>query len=105
MRIRRNVSRVFLRAVVPTFAAVWTLYFGYHALWGDRGLMVLRATEANLAQKQARLASLTAERNRLQHRITLLENKNSDIVEEIARTRLMEGTPDQVAVPRSALDK
>ncbi len=49
------------------------------------------------------LATLTAKRDRLQHRIELLEpgSVDPDMVEEIARSQLLEAAPGQVAVPRT----
>ena len=47
---------------------------------------------------------LTSERDRLAHRIQLMEDGHADpdLVEELARSQLMDGAPNQVAVPRTA---
>jgi cell division protein FtsB len=37
---------------------------------------------------------------RLEHRISLLKSGDPDLIEELARTKLMDGAPGQVAVPR-----
>ena len=39
-------------------------------------------------------------RMRLEHRIQLLEAGDPDLIEELARTKLMDGAPGQVAIPR-----
>jgi cell division protein FtsB len=104
MRIKRSVTRFFMALVLPALAIAVVGYFGGYAVWGERGLMVLGDTEARLGLQQEKLAQLTATRDRLAHRIRLMEDGHADpdLVEELARTRLMDGAPNQVAIPRSA---
>lgn len=104
MRIRRSVTRLFAASVIPAISAAAIAYFGYYTIWGTRGLVALSQTQARLEVRQEQLATLTAGRNRLQHRISLLEpgSVDPDLVQELARSQLMEGAPGQVAVPRSA---
>ena len=49
------------------------------------------------------MPQLQANRARLEHRIALMEKDGADpdLVEELARTQLMDGAPNQVAVPRA----
>ena len=55
------------------------------------------AAERPAGQGQARRFN----RARLEHRIALMDkNADPDLVEELARTQLMDGAPNQVAVPR-----
>ncbi|WP_344098767.1 septum formation initiator family protein [Rhizomicrobium palustre] len=75
-------------------------YFGYYGLYGERGYVKLATVNTELAQAHAHLAQLTSDRLRLQHRIDLLKSGDPDLVEELARTKLMDGAPGQVAVPR-----
>lgn len=102
MRIRRSVTRFFGALVIPAICAATVAYFGYYTIWGARGLMALSTAQAHLEVRNEQLASLKSERERLQHRIKLLEpgSVNRDMVEEVARTQLLEGAPGQVAVPR-----
>lgn len=79
---------------------ITTGYFGYHGLYGERGYVALTNVKAELSQSHTRLAQLTAERQRLEHRIDLLKAGDPDLIEELARTKLMDGAPGQVAVPR-----
>jgi cell division protein FtsB len=80
------------------------LYFGYYALWGTRGVLELGRVDGKLAVQKARLADIRDQRQRLQHRISLLEpgSVDPDMVEELARGQLQDGGPNQVAVPRGA---
>jgi hypothetical protein len=77
MRIKRSVTRFFAVLVVPAVSLAVVTYFGAYAIWGNRG--------------------------RLEHRIVLMEKDGADpdLVEELARTQLMDGGPNQVAVPRA----
>jgi cell division protein FtsB len=102
MRIRRSVSRIFRYSVFPAVSVAVVAYFGYHAYWGERGYVALHATETRLVQEQVRLDGIVGERKRLEHRIALLKAADPDLVGELARTQLMDGAPDQVAVPRGA---
>lgn len=101
MRIRPSILRALWWLSVPALLST-TAYFGYHGLYGERGYVVLTNAKAELAQSQMRLAELVERHKRLQHRIDLLKAGDPDLVEELARTKLMDGAPGQIAVPRSA---
>ena len=101
MRIKRSVTRFFTTLIVPAVTLAVVSYFGAYAIWGHRGILVLEDTQAQLGIQQQRLAELQASRARLEHRIALMTNNaDPDLVEELARTQLMDGAPNQVAVPR-----
>ncbi len=100
MRIRRSVVRIFGWTVIPAMTVAVVAYFGYYAVYGDRGYVALNTVKAQLTWNNAKLAQLTERRMRLEHRIMLLKAGDPDLVEELARTKLMDGAPGQVAVPR-----
>ena len=100
MRIRRSVARIFGLAVFPAISVAVISYFGYNAVWGERGYMALTATQTRLTAAEDKLLAVTGQRHRLEHRITLLKQGDPDLVEELARTKLMDGAPGQVAIPR-----
>ena len=75
-------------------------YFGYYAVYGERGYIALHTVRSELSGSEVQLAQLTEQRMRLEHRISLLQAGDPDLVEELARTKLMDGAPGQVAVPR-----
>jgi cell division protein FtsB len=104
MRIRRSVTRFFGVLVVPAVTVAVVSYFGGYAIWGNRGILALEDTQARLGVQQEKLAQLQDSRTRLEHRISLMEKDNADpdLVEELARGQLMDGAPNQVAVPRAA---
>ena len=101
MRIKRSVSRFFAVLVVPAITVAVVAYFGAYAIWGNRGVLALEDTQAQLGVRQQQLAELQASRQRLEHRIALMEKNDPDLVEELARTQLMDGAPNQVALPRN----
>jgi cell division protein FtsB len=100
MRIKRSVSRFFAVLVVPAITVAVVTYFGAYAIWGNRGVLALEDTQAQLGVRQQQLSELQASRQRLEHRIALMEKNDPDLVEELARTQLMDGAPNQVALPR-----
>ena len=102
MRIKRSVTRFITVLIVPAVTLAVVGYFGAYAIWGNRGILVLEDTQAKLGIQQEKLAELQANRTRLEHRIALMSNNpDPDLVEELARTQLMDGAPNQVAVPRA----
>ena len=102
MRIKRSVTRFIAVLIVPAITMAVVGYFGAYAVWGNRGILELEDTQAKLGIQRERLAELQANRTRLEHRIALMtENPDPDLIEELARTQLMDGAPNQVAVPRS----
>ena len=103
MRIKRSVTRIFTVLIVPAISLAVVGYFGTYAIWGNRGVLALEDTQAELGVKQQQLAELQANRQRLEHRIALMEKNGGDpdLVEELARTQLMDGANNQVAVPRA----
>ena len=88
--------------VIPALSAAAISYFGYYTIWGGRGALALSQVDARLSIRHDQLATLRGQRERLQHRISLLEpgTVDPDLVQELARGQLMDGGPGQVAVPR-----
>ena len=102
MRMRRRISESIGLAIIPAVCATATLYFGYFGIMGPRGLIALNQAEADVTVAQSELARVRTEREALQHRITLLDERalDSDLLEEVARSLLLQGHPREVAVPR-----
>ena len=100
MRIRRSVVSFFGLAILPALSVAVVSYFGYNAVWGERGYLALTSVETRLSEAHVKLAAVSDQRRRLEHRIDLLKAGDTDLVEELARTKLMDGAPGQVAIPR-----
>ena len=98
------MTRIFGISVLPAVAGALVAYFGYFAIWGERGVLALADVQTRLAVQHDELSRLQTNRARLEHRIELMRpgSVDNDLVEELARTQFMEGAPGQIAVPRSA---
>ena len=70
--------------------AVLIFYFAFHALTGERGLLLTKQRREILAAKEAELAQLRAERNDLEIRAHLLRDQSlsADLLEERAHVLL-----------------
>lgn len=80
-----------LRTYIPTAALAFLIfYFAFHALTGDRGLLLARQRREMLAEKQDELARLHAQRAALEMRARFLRNDSlsADLLEERAHVLL-----------------
>jgi cell division protein FtsB len=80
-----------LQTYLPTaILACLIFYFGFHALTGDRGLLLTRQRQALLAAKQAELAQLKLEQTELEARARFLrdDSLSADLLEERAHVLL-----------------
>ena len=80
-----------LQTYIPTaILAGLIFYFGFHALTGDRGLLLTSKREATLEEKQAELKALRAERADLEARARYLrdDSLSADLLEERAHVLL-----------------
>ena len=86
---------------VPAICVAASLYFGYSGVFGGRGLLAWSNTQSQLEVAKHELSELRAKREALEHRISLLGDEvDPDLLEEVARSRLLEAGPGEVAVPR-----
>ncbi|MEK9903859.1 MAG: septum formation initiator family protein [Rhodospirillales bacterium] len=90
-----------LRAVVlPFLFACIAIYFGFHFVRNDNGLLALRAYDQRLDEAKIVLAQLTAERASLEKETQALRPSNIqlDALAEQARVRLNMGWPSEVLI-------
>jgi len=92
--------RFFGYAILPAVSVAVISYFGYNAYYGERGYLALTDVRHQLSGAHQKLDRLADQHRRLEHRIGLLKSGDPDLVEELARTELMDGAPNQVAIPR-----
>ncbi|HWD26054.1 MAG TPA: septum formation initiator family protein [Rhizomicrobium sp.] len=105
MRIKRSsINRVFALSVLPAITCAVVAYFGYYAVWGERGMIALSDTQARLEVQTQKLAQARDARHRLEHNIELMnpDHPDPDMVRELAHNELMIGGRDEVAVSRGA---
>jgi cell division protein FtsB len=89
------------RALWPAVALLVVGTFAGHAVAGPNGLFAWRGYSQQLELRQAELASLEAERDRLRHRSALLDPKKADpdLADEMVRKDLGLVREDEVVVP------
>src|SRR5258707_5423511 len=102
MRIKRSVTRAFALSILPAVSLAVVAYFGYYAIWGERGMLAFSDVQAQLGVDRDRLAQAQDARHRLEHRISLVAAGDTDMIEELARDQLMVGAPGQIRGSRRA---
>lgn len=98
---QRDLSARLRRAAGPMLGAAAVLYFGFHTVHGDRGLLRWWQVRQELAQARMEAADLAGRRADLAERVHLLrpDSLDADMVEELARRRLGMGYPGERVVP------
>lgn len=84
----------------PVIGLALVAYFGFHAAYGERGLLALKKLEAETAGKQAQLDALERQEAKLRRRVELIRGPeiDGDILEEQARRTLGWSRPDEVVI-------
>jgi cell division protein FtsB len=84
----------------PAFGACAVLYFAYHGITGDRGLLAWRKLEKEVQSTQAELGRARSEREALERRVKLLypESLDPDMLDESARRLLNYGHPEEIVI-------
>ena len=104
MVLRQEISRKAHQVIGPLMGAALMAYFGYHAIQGDRGLMAWWNLRYEIEKTDIEMAEVTAQKQALEQRVSLLRpnSLDRDMLEE--RVRLMLGTvgPDDVIIPLPA---
>ena len=93
--------------MLPTLLGVCAVvYFGYHALQGERGVMTLLQLERRVDQAAVDLRAVEAERDALERNVQLMRptSLDRDMLEERARVVLNYTRPDEIVIMRDALD-
>ncbi|WP_417683791.1 FtsB family cell division protein [Roseibium sp.] len=82
------------------------VYFGFHALNGELGLVGRAAIERQVMDLETELQVLIDERQGLHARVTLLrsESLNPDMVDERARLNLNLAHANDLTIMRSSMD-
>lgn len=90
MIVRNKWRMAAAQAALWIVAAGSVAYFGQQAYVGAHGLVASREMEAEIAQLEARLATVKAERAGVEHRIDLLSNEriDPDLLDQQARSDL-----------------
>ena len=84
----------------PIIGVCLIVYFLYHAVQGDRGLIAFWQLSKQVTQAETTYSMLNQKRAELQNRVTLLSpySLNSDMIDERARFMLGYTKPDEVVI-------
>lgn len=102
--MRQEFSRKARQILGPLMGAAVLVYFGYHAVQGDRGLIAWWNLRFEIERADAKLAEVSAEKKLLEHRVALLrpESLDPDMLEERARIMLGVVGPTDRVIPQIA---
>ncbi|MEO5373832.1 MAG: septum formation initiator family protein [Alphaproteobacteria bacterium] len=100
MMILREIRRRLRYVLAPLFGMGVVVYFSYHAVQGDRGLLAWWELNHEIQQAEQRLAVVSAERDALENRVRLLrpESLDPDLLEERARVVLNMGRGNDLVI-------
>ena len=86
--------------LLPAFGVSAVVYFAYHGVNGDRGLLAWRTLERQAASARAELGRTRGEREALERRVQLLyaESLDPDMLDESARRLLNYGRPEEIVI-------
>ena len=104
MLITKEIRRRARHVVGPFLGLTLVVYFAYHTVQGDRGLMAWWQLNQEVKQAEETLAQLDETRTTLDRRASLLrpDHLDPDLLEERARLMLNMGRDDEVVVLRGA---
>jgi cell division protein FtsB len=101
MDIGRHIRRQMRSIIGPAIGLSLSLYFGYHLVEGDRGLIAwVRLTEKiRIAKAQA--AEIHADREAQEQRVQALrpDHLDPDMLDEQARAALNLVGPNEIVIP------
>ena len=97
-----DIRRHLKAAVAPFLCFCAVIYFGYHTVQGDRGLIAYARLSNEIADAREALAKVHTERAALEHRVSLLrpDSIDRDMLDEQARRVLGYSDPDDVVIYR-----
>ena len=86
--------------VGPVLGVCAVGYFAYHVVHGDRGLIAWWNIKQRVAAAESALAAVREQRERLEHRVQLMEpdSLDPDLLEERARLMLNYGYPNDIVI-------
>lgn len=101
VKLRRSPIPIIRSALLPALALLVIGNFAVYAIGGPNGLFALGDYRHQLAERSARLARVEAERERLRHKVALLDARHvdPDMADELVRRDMGLTRPDEVILP------
>lgn len=106
MRGLHERFRSSLRSLPLLMGMFAVIYFGYHAVQNQSGVLAVIALERQIEQAETDLAAVIAKEQRLKNHVTLLNPPkiDRDMLDEQARRMLNLAHPRELVIMRSAHD-
>ena len=100
MGLAREIRRRVRPALAPFLLACAIVYFGYHLVQGERGLIAWLRLSQQIEKVELEVAGALAERWRLEQRVELLRPRliDRDMLDERARRVLGLAHADEIVV-------
>lgn len=104
MIVLQEIRRRARHIIGPFLGASALVYFGYHTVQGDRGLLAWWHLRHEIGQAEQMLAEVSDVRQGMERRVALLrpDNLDPDMLEERARLMLNMGRDNEVVILDSA---
>jgi cell division protein FtsB len=101
LAVGRNTLETIRRAALPALAILIIANFLGYAIFGSTGILSWGDYHRVKAERLVQLSALQDERNRLAHRVDLLDPRRADpdLSEEMVRSQLGLVRPDEVIIP------
>lgn len=101
MVLMNEIRRRLRYAVAPLVGMGAVVYFSYHIVQGDRGLIAWVHLKNEIVKAEDTLAEIRARKEQLESRVSLLrpDSLDPDMLEERARIMLNMGRPDERIIP------
>ena len=95
----RNGERLHF-VVTPVLGVSLVAYFAYHLVQGDRGFIAWLRLNQEVREAKLTLAAVAAERETIEHRVSLLrpEHLDRDMLDERARSQLNLIGPNEIVI-------
>ena len=100
MIVLREMRRRAKVLVAPVLGIAATSYFAYHLVEGDRGLRAWLGVAQELRTAKDELATVTAERDALEHRVAHMrpDHVDPDLLDAQVRRTLDVVSPDEIVI-------
>lgn len=107
MDLRHEMRRRIRHAAVPVICACAVVYFAYHAIQGDHGLITYLRYGQYIGSLQTEYEQTVSKRESLEHRVMLLRSNSldPDLLEERARDVLGFAHPNDQIIYLDQLPK
>jgi cell division protein FtsB len=95
-----NLIRLRARVIIgPILGISLVVYFAYHLVQGDRGLIAWLRLTQQIDEAHMTLAQVQAERDPLAHRVSLMRDRlDPDLLDETARSSLNLVGSDEIVI-------